>query len=221
MRPSPSPSFLDTFEAARKGDSAALDELCDRFYPTVRAMVHRSLASDLRLKRPWVSTLFSTGDVVQEVFQSVLRDLGSVHSTSEEAFTGYLARIVRNRLIDAIRFHEAARRDRRLATVSIQEVDVASEGDGPSTKATTADEIAVFLRVLETLPEREKLLLRERMERGETFAELAEVLGYPSADAARKAYYAAQALMLVRLRSAGIADEEQDGPKDSPGEGTA
>ena len=105
--------FQSALAAARNGDARALDSLFDRFYPQVKRMVHRSLTADLRDKRPWLVSAFSTGDVVQEVFRHVVRDFDSFAGTSEAAFVSYLATLIKNRLVDAIRFHEAVRRDRR------------------------------------------------------------------------------------------------------------
>ena len=207
---SPTPTtFQKTLQAARAGDRQALEDLCEQFYPTVRSMVHRSLACDLRIKRPWISSLFSTGDVVHEVFQGVLRDLDKVEGQDEEAFAGFLARLVRNRLIDAIRFHEAARRDRRLAAVSLDKVDPASSTRGPSARVAMEEEFSIYLAALEEFSQRERLLLRERMEREESFVLLAELLAYPSPDAARKAFYTLQARLLMKLRKHGFGQEQE------------
>ena len=66
--------FASLLARARQGDDAALDQLLERYYPVVQEMVHRSLSRDLRTKRPWLIARFSTGDVVQEVFRSVLTE---------------------------------------------------------------------------------------------------------------------------------------------------
>ncbi len=190
--------FLQQVAAAREGHESALNALFDRFYPMVRDMVHRALAADLRLKRPWIAPMFSTGDVVQEVFMSVLRDLESFAGTSEGAFVNYLASVTKNRLIDAVRFHEAVRRDCRRVG-SVHDLELPQRERDPADHAVTAEEVARFCSVLTSFPTRERLLLRERIERNTTYAELAEELAYPSADSARKAFYAAQARLLMRL----------------------
>jgi len=105
--------FPILLERARRSDPAALDTLARRFYPDVQRLVHHRLAADIRYGRPWISARFSTGDVVQSVFEGVLRDLGAFGGASEEAFVGYLTIVVRNRIVDAVRFHEAAQRDGR------------------------------------------------------------------------------------------------------------
>ena len=56
--------FQDALHCARSGDPAACDQLFQHFYPVVERMVHMSLSRDLRLKRPWLTARFSTGDMV-------------------------------------------------------------------------------------------------------------------------------------------------------------
>ena len=116
MLPSPYPvtsEIESMIDAARSGDKAAIDALCARLYPRVEHMVHRSLAQDVRRKRPWLGALFSTGDVVQEIFIGVTKDLDDIRGREESSLLHYIATLTRNRLVDAIRFYEASRRDRR------------------------------------------------------------------------------------------------------------
>lgn len=191
------PEFPKVLAAARQGDREALDRLIAQLYPAVRDLVHASLATDLRRKRPWLTALFSTGDVVQEVFCGVIRDLDDFHSAHEGAFVNYLATMVKNRLMDTVRFHQAMRRDVRRTT-DIEGDDLAARSD-PLEVAELEDELRAYARALATFPQREQLLLRERLNGTQTFRELAELLGYSSEDAVRRAFHAAQARLLVRL----------------------
>lgn len=192
-------SFLDDLEAARAGEMAALERLFRSFYPRVRRMVHHSLATDLRTNRPWLSARFSTGDVVQEVFRSVLSDLDGFGGRTEDAFTGYLSMVVRNRILDAIRFHEAARRDGRRASGDVDDAGLAAPVDDPAEVMASEEDLVRFHEAVNELPEKERLLLRARLEQTASFHELAQRLGYGSTSAARRAFYAAQAKLAVRL----------------------
>ncbi len=188
--------------AARAGDRGAMDELFLRFYPSVRNMVHHSLATDLRRKRPWLAAMFSTGDVVQEVFQSVIRDMEHFDGESEGAFVAYLVTLIKNRLTDAIRFHEAMRRDSRRAPHAGDSLDdQAAESRDPAEIAAAEEQLRRYTRALATLGPRERTLLRERLHGTTTFAELAQQFGYPSEDAARKAFCAAQARLLLSIQN--------------------
>lgn len=191
--------FARKLAAARAREPGALDELFDRFYPQIERKVHLALAKDLRLNRPWLSTRISTGDVVQEVFRSVLADLHGFSGATEEAFAGYLASVVRNRLLDVVRYHEADQRDGRR-TLARPEIEEVSPHDGPATDAISAEERQVYEEVLATFTERERALLRGRIEHGREFKDLTDALGFSSLSATRRAFYAAQAQLVVRIR---------------------
>lgn len=193
--------FGEALAGARRGDARALDLLAGRFYGTVQGLVHQRLSRDLRRSRPWLSARFSTGDVVQDVFDGVLRDLSAFGGETEEAFVGYLAAVVRNRIIDAIRFHEAAQRDGRRAASLAEGFDAADAAPEPALSAMSAEEFERFFRALGEFPAREQHLLRARLDGLATFKELAEQLGYGSESAARRAFYDTQARLALRLRA--------------------
>lgn len=191
--------------AAREGDPVAIGDLLARFQSRVAAMVHRELQARLRPQQHAVLRLLSTGDIVQEVFLEVLRGLGRWQGDDEAAFTAMLATLVEHRLVDQIRRSQAARRDvRRLADSGPATADVAAGQQGPATLAGSQEQLAIYRRVLGSFPERERALLGLRLEDGLEFAELAARLAYPSPDAARKAYHAVEARLLLRLRQQGI-----------------
>jgi RNA polymerase sigma factor (sigma-70 family) len=190
-------------DGAREGDRAALEALFERLYPRVQRMVHGHLARDMRQGRPWLAARFSTGDVVQEVFRSVLADMSAFAGDTEDALIGYLAMVVRNRLIDAIRFHEASRRDGRRSGSETAALGTPDAEDGPAAAAATAEEVRRLHDALAEFPERERLLLRARFEDTRSLRELADQLGYSSESAARRAFHAAQARLALRLSEPG------------------
>lgn len=192
--------FLGMLERARHGDADALNALAQRFYPAVQGLVHHRLATDMRQSRPWLSSRFSTGDVVQSVFESVLRDLGAFAGTNEEAFIGYLATVVRNRILDAVRFHEAAQRDGRRMHSIAQEFDAEGGEADPAEVAMSSEQLAQLLAAIACFEPRVQHLLRARMEGLASFRELAEQLGYGSESAARRAYFDAQARLALRFQ---------------------
>lgn len=205
--------FAVLLAAAQRGEEEPKDELFRRFYPRVQQIVHRALATDMRRKRPWLMARFSTGDVVQEVFRSLLMDLSGFKGESDEAFVGYLSMVVRNRLVDAVRYHEAALRDgRRCQGIDCSD-DAASRAAGPATGAAMLDEMDLLNSIFDTLPESEQLLLRGRFEQEARFVDLAKALGYSSASAAKRVFYAAQAKLTIRMRKA-LADSSGEGKTD-------
>jgi RNA polymerase sigma factor (sigma-70 family) len=201
MVPPPTASeFGAILVAARQQDAAAIERLVEWCYPRVERIARERLRLDLQVSRPWLAARFSTGDVVQEVFRSVLTDLRGFLGSDERSFVGFLAVIVRNRIVDAVRFHEATTRDaRRSRALFGAEAHLASDR-GPMGEVMTAEELGRFAAVLASLPVRDQLLVRARLEDDHSFPELAALLDYPSAFAARRAFYSAQARILVRLR---------------------
>lgn len=194
--------FLRTLVCAREGSRDALDDLARRFYPAVQELVHRRLACDLRRGRSWLSAHFSTGDVVQSVFESVLQDLRAFQGATEEAFIGYLAAVVHHRILDALRFHQAAQRDARRSQGLQTGFDAVGSEPDPADEVQRADETARLQVALARFEPREQHLLRARMDELASFRELAEQLGYGSESAARRAFFDAQARLLIWLKGA-------------------
>ncbi len=194
-------NFLATLRAAQDGDVNATEDLFRQFYPQVKQAVHHSLSTDLRNSRPWLTARFSTGDVVQDVFRSVLSDLGAFGGESERAFSGYLAMVVRNRIIDAIRFHEAERRDGRIDADLAAAADHSTPDDSPQRQAESSEAFEALQAALAELPEKEQLLMRARFDGSATFEELKERLGYSSAASARRAFFALQARLAMKLKN--------------------
>lgn len=191
--------------AARQGDPVAIGDLVGRFQPQVAALVHRQLQTRLRPQQHALLRLLSTGDIVQEVFLEVLRGLDRWEGDHEQAFATMLATLVEHRIVDQIRRSQADRRDvRKLADSGPATAGVATGQQGPATLASSQEQLEIYRRVLGSFPERERALLGLRLEEGLEFAELAARLAYPSADAARKAYHAVEARLLLRLRQQGI-----------------
>ena len=189
----PSPPYIG-------GDRARLEAWCERHYAEVQARVHQLLAQDVRRGRPWLAAMLSTGDIVHEVFLGVVRDFAGFRGHSEGEFVAYLARLVRNRLIDTVRHHEAARRDRRRVADELP--DVPASERSPGSKLGGRDDAEQLAAILQTLPERDRSLLRGRLEDEQPFQDLAEALSYASADSPRKAFCAVQARVLAKLQLA-------------------
>ena len=192
-------TFTPLLMAARAGETEALNALLARFYSRVDRYVSAVLERDLRRTRDWLSRRFSTGDVVQEVFRSVITDLSGFRGATEEEFFGYVSRIVRNRILDALRYHEAERRDVRL-TAPERHGDGAAPIAGPVTVFEAGERRQLYEAALASFPEHDQALLRRRLEDQIEFSVLTAELGFGSDSATRRAFYAAQAKLVVRLR---------------------
>jgi len=200
--------LTDLLAAARAGDAAARADLIARFQAPVAAQVHRQLQARLRPQQHALLRLLSTGDFVQEVFLEVLRGLDRWEGNSEQEFLAMLATIVEHRVVDQIRRSQAGRRDvRRQADEGPGTDAIAARQRGPGTLAASHEQIEIYRQVLATFPSREQCLLALRLEEDLEFAAIGERLAYPSADAARKAFHAAEARLLLRLRQRGIGGD--------------
>jgi RNA polymerase sigma factor (sigma-70 family) len=206
--------LADLLAAARSGDRSAQDELVCRYQDRVAGLVHRQLQRRLRGNQHALLRLLSTGDVVQDVFVEVLRSLprwdDGLLAEGDGPFLALLATLVEHRVVDQVRRSQAAQRDvRRLHDAGPQTAGVVADAHGPATLAMSQEQLTIYRAVLDTFAERERALLALRLEDGLEFAELGARLAYPSADAARKAFHAVEARLLLRLRQRGLSPGER------------
>ena len=203
----PDAVFRTDLGLARKGDEAALNRLSERHYGRIQDLVHARLARDFRTSRPWLSAKFSTGDIVQDAFSGLHKHLAAFRGSSVDSFIAYMAMVVRNLVLGAVRHHERAQRDARRAVPQERADDAADPGDPPDALLERA-EIAHQLRDrLATFEEREALLFQARSEDTASFRELADMLGYSSESAARRAYFRVQADLLLHLSASRPREE--------------
>lgn len=204
----PADGWAALLERCVAGDRAARDELARMFYPRVQAAVHRQLEADFRRRHRWMLPLFSTRDVVQDVFVGVVDSLDACDFADQDAFVGYLCTVVQNRLLDAVRFHEAhkrdARRDLRDADPEIPAQRPDDRAEIPHLAAQLAEQATLLREVLGELAERHRELITLRIVDEESFPVIADRLGYASAETARQAFVDAQARLLVKLRARGL-----------------
>jgi RNA polymerase sigma factor (sigma-70 family) len=194
--------------AASAGDRQAQDRLVAACHADVRARVHAELERDFRARHRWILPLFSTQDVVQEVLAAVVRDLRDASFPGKEAFFAYLGTLVRHRLLDAVRFHEAARRDGRKQvaepTAGMAAVEADAREATPTLAASLSERAALLREAMAELPERWRRLLELRLQEEQTFPQIAAALGYASEETARQALVEAQARLAVKLRARGL-----------------
>ncbi|HEX5053416.1 MAG TPA: sigma-70 family RNA polymerase sigma factor, partial [Planctomycetota bacterium] len=177
-------------------------------YGAVKALVHRDLEQDFRKRHRWILPLFSTQDVVHEVLAAVVKDLADTQFAAPELFFAYLSTLVRHRLLDAVRFHEAARRDGRKQveepTGGLAQVAPDRREATPTLAASLGERAGLVREALAELPERHRRLLELRLLEDATFPVIREALGYSSDETARQACHDAQARLLVKLRMRGF-----------------
>ena len=194
--------------AAQQNDPEARDELVSRLYPKVQRIVHHRMQASVRRDNPWVRSLFSTGDVVHDVFMGVLGSVADIAEQGEEAVVAYLATAVQNRLLDMMRHHRAIRRDvRRRAATEQGGADpdlVAGGSQSPLRRAAAEEKLATYKDILGSFSPKYRAVLQERLEQNLSFAQIAANQKLPTADAARKMFHYAHAKLLAQLHAKGV-----------------
>lgn len=199
--------FADLLQKAVSGDTAATGEIVAAVYERVRAIAHGQIEQQVGKDAMGLLALFSTGDVVQEAFVAALRDLPRFRGVDEAELIGWLAAVVRNRVVDAIRHHLAQRRDRRRQVATDDEARARSREPTPSQAASADEQAGRQQQILAELNDDERDLLLARIVDERPWNEIAEANGFPSSDAARFAFRRLQARLMLRLARAGLASQ--------------
>ena len=184
MTDRPLDSTIALLERARGGDRDALDALFARHVKPLRRWISG------RLPR-WARDMADTDDLVQDALLQTFKRIDAFDPRGPGALQAYLRQAVFNRVRDELR-----RKGRRPDSTDLDGVDMASE-QSPLEDAIGREAVDKYERALTRLRPEEREAIVARVELGYTYEELAEALGKPSADAARKAAQRA----LVRLAS--------------------
>jgi len=157
-------------ERARAGDDAALSELLERHHAAAYRVAFSMLQED-----------DAAQDVVQDAFIKAFRALAGFRG--EASFRTWILTIAGNEARSALR-----RRGRRRETALEDAGPVRSQQKPPDMEAVDAQEAAWARKMMETLPEKQKLSVALRIEEGLSFKEIGEIIG-SSEGAARVNYF--------------------------------
>jgi RNA polymerase sigma-70 factor (ECF subfamily) len=169
-RRAPDPSDLELVQRARSGDDAALGALAKRHH-----------AAAYRVALGFVHEDDVAQDVVQDAMLKAFRGLGGFRA--DASFRTWLLTITANEAKGALR-----KKGRRRETALEDAAEVRSEGGGPAHDAMVRQEAERARRMLEQLPEKQRLSVTLRVEEGLSFKEIGEVIG-SSEGAARVNYF--------------------------------
>lgn len=173
---------IDLLQRARAGDQTAVEELFARHLPPLKRWASG------RLPR-WARDISDTSDLVQETMMQTFKRLDAFEPRGEGALQAYLRQAVINRIRNQMRNASA-----RPSGTSL-ESNMPDEGTSPIEAAIGQETVERYEAALNRLLPDEREAIVTRVEFGLSFAEVAQVLGKPSADAARMAVVRA----LVRL----------------------
>jgi RNA polymerase sigma-70 factor (ECF subfamily) len=175
-------STTELIGRARAGDLRALDELFARLYSPLRRWTRGRLPG-------WARDLADTDDLVQEALVQTFKRIGEFEPRGAGALQGYVRQAILNRIRDELR-----RAGRRPAAGEFDGTEV-DGGLSPLEQAIGREAIERYERSLERLKPRDRDAVVARIELGLDYNELAQLLGTPTVQAARKAAERA----LVRL----------------------
>ena len=180
---------LALLEQVRSGDAQALNRLLQRYLPRLSRWASGRLPK-------WARDLSDTDDLVQDTLARSLSNLSRFRPQGEGALQAYLRRAIVNRIKDEIR-----RRGRQPELTALESAVVA-DVQSPLEMAIGSELMARYDRALERLSEEDKEAVIARIELGCSYAEIADALGRPSADAARMAVSRALVRLAEELREA-------------------
>jgi len=175
-------STFRLMERARAGDADALNRLIARHIDPLRRWARG------RLPR-WARDGADTDDLVQDALLRTFRQLDGFEVRGPGALQAYLRQAVLNRVRDELR-----KKGRRPTTTDLRGFEVDSEAS-PLETAIGREAVERYEHALAALGPGEREAVIGRVEMGYSYEELADLLGKPSAEAARKAASRA----LVRL----------------------
>jgi RNA polymerase sigma-70 factor (ECF subfamily) len=169
-------------ERARAGDQEALDRLFARHLKPLQQWASG------RLPR-WARDLADTDDLVQHTLLQTFKTIQDFQPRQVGALQAYLRQAVLNRIRDELR-----RKSRRPQRTDLDHVQFVS-AESPLDETIGQEAVERYERALARLKPDEREAIIAKVEMGYSYQELAEALGRPSPDAARKAAQRA----LVRL----------------------
>jgi RNA polymerase sigma factor (sigma-70 family) len=189
---SDSPGGESTFHLiarAQAGDRDAVERLFARHLKPLQRWARGRLPK-------WARDLSDTDDLVQDALTQTFRRLGDFEPQHVGALQAYLRQAVLNRICNELR-----RKGRQPQRTDVDEVLVES-ADSPLEEAIGREAVARYERALERLTPEDREAIIARVEMGYSYGEIAEALGKPSAEAARKAARRALARLAQEMERA-------------------
>jgi RNA polymerase sigma factor (sigma-70 family) len=175
-------STLELIERARRGDSGALDQLFASHLKPLQRWASGRLPK-------WARDLADTDDLVQDTLLRTFKRIEDFEPRRVGALHAYLRQAVLNRIRDELR-----RRGRQPEATELDGLEL-SDTRSPLEDAIGQEALDNYERALQRLRPEEREAIIGRVEMDYSYEELAQALGKPTPDAARKAAQRA----LVRL----------------------
>jgi len=167
---------------ANRGEGPALEALLARYLPRLQRWAHGRLPLSARGGH-------ETHDLVQDTLAQTFTRIEHFEPRRVGALQAYLRQAVLNRILNELR-----RKGRQPPITDLEGIEVES-GDSPLEETIGREAVERYEGALQRLTAEEREAIIARVEMGCSYEELAEALGKPTPDAARKTAHRA----LVRL----------------------
>ena len=175
-------STFHLIERARAGDQEALERLFSRYLKPLQRWARGRLPQ-------WARDLADTDDLVQDTLVQTFKKIDDFEPRHVGALQAYLRQAVLNRIRNELR-----RKGRQPHTTDLEGLEV-DTAPSPLEQAIGREAVERYEGALQRLTAGEREAIIARVEMGYSYEELAEALGKPTPEAARKAARRA----LVRL----------------------
>ena len=167
-------STFHLIERARQGDQEALERLFAQHLKPLQRWAQGRLPQ-------WARDLADTDDLVQDALSQTFKRLDTFEIRGVGALRAYLRQAVTNRIRDELR-----RKGRQPSVTDLDGIEV-DEADSPLEQAIGRETVERYERGLQRLTTEDREVIIARVEQGYSYEELAEALGKPTSEAARKA----------------------------------
>lgn len=181
-------STRDLIARARNGDAQAIERLYELHLKPLQRWATGRLPH-------WARGLADTDDLVQDTLIQTFKRMDDFEPRRPGALQAYLRQAVMNRIVDEVR----KKTRHPTEELSVEEV---ADVESPLERAISRETVDRYERALATLEPAEREAIIGRVEMGYTYQELADVLGKPSAEAARKAAERALVRLAEEMRRA-------------------
>jgi RNA polymerase sigma-70 factor, ECF subfamily len=178
----PADSSIDLLQRVRGGDMQALDHLLQRYTPALRRWARGRLPQ-------WARDVSDTQDLVQDTLIQAMKHLDNFRPEGPGALQAYLRQALMNRIRDELR-----RANRRPLPTALDEA-IAARSASPLEQAIGQEALDAYEHALSELTAQDREAIIARLELGQTYEEVAAILGKPNPNAARSAVHRA----VVRL----------------------
>lgn len=183
-------STFHLLERARAGDQEAIERLFARHLKPLQRWASGRLPK-------WARDLADTDDLVQETLIQTFKRIEDFEPRRVGALQAYLRQAVLNRIRNELR-----RKGRQPHATDLDGIEVQSV-ESPLEQAIGREAVECYERALQRLRAEEREAIIARVEMGYSYEELAEALGKPTPDAARKAAQRALVRLVEEMKRGG------------------